>query len=44
MRYLRRIAEGAIDLWELPVGMTREATEIEIKRLETVEFDEEKRK
>ncbi len=44
VRYLRRIAEGGIDLGELPVGMTREATEIEIKRLETVEFDEEKRK
>lgn len=38
--YLRRIAEGTVELGELPIGMTRELTEEEIGRLESVHFDE----
>ncbi len=34
--YLRRIAEGGLELGDLPVGMTRELTEEEIDRLLTV--------
>ncbi len=38
--YLRRIAEGEVELGELPLGMTRELTEEEIAKLESVNFDE----
>ena len=38
--YLRRIAEGEIELADLPRGMTRELTEEEIAKLESVKFDE----
>lgn len=38
--YLRRIAEGELELGTLPIGMTRELTEEEIKNLESVNFDE----
>ncbi len=38
--YLRRIAEGGLQLGELPLGMTRELTDEEISMLETVNFDE----
>ena len=38
--YLRRIAEGGVELGALPVGMTRELTEEEIMSLESVDFDE----
>ena len=38
--YLRRIAEGGVELGALPLGMTRELTEEEIMSLESVDFDE----
>ena len=38
--YLRRIAEGGVELGDLPVCMTRELTETEIAALESVDFDE----
>ncbi len=38
--YLRRIAEGEVELGELPLGMTRELTGEEIAKLESVNFDE----
>jgi len=38
--YLRRIAEGEVELGELPLGMTRELTPEEIEKLEAVNFDE----
>lgn len=38
--YLRRVAEGKVELGELPLGMTRELTESEIELLESVDFDE----
>lgn len=38
--YLRRIAEGGLQLGELPLGMTRELTEDEVEVLESVHFDE----
>lgn len=38
--YLRRIAEGGLELGDLPLGKTRELTEEEIERLESVDFDE----
>ncbi len=38
--YLRRIAEGEVELGDLPIGMTRELTEDEIEKLESVKFDE----
>lgn len=38
--YLRRIAEGGLELGDLPVGMSRELTEDEIAALDTVKFDE----
>ena len=38
--YLRRIAEGSLELDGLPVGMTRKLTEEEIEQLESVDFDE----
>lgn len=38
--YLRRIAEGELELGDLPIGMTRELTEEEIDKLESVKFDE----
>lgn len=38
--YLRRIAEGGLQLGELPLGMTRELTEEEVEVLESVHFDE----
>lgn len=38
--YLRRVAEGGLELGELPVGKTRELTKEEIERLESVDFDE----
>ena len=38
--YLRRIAEGGVELGALPIGMTRELTEEEIMSLESVDFDE----
>ena len=38
--YLRRIAEGEIELGDLSLGMTRELTEEEIDKLESVKFDE----
>lgn len=38
--YLRRISEGGLELGELPVGMTRELTEMEMEALESVDFDE----
>ena len=38
--YLRRISEGCVTLGDLPVGKTRELTEEEIVRLESVHFDE----
>lgn len=38
--YLRRIAEGGIELGDLPIGKTRELTEEEVGRLESVDFDE----
>lgn len=40
VRYLRRIAEGELELGTLPLGMTRELTEREIQALEAVNFDE----
>ncbi len=38
--YLRRVAEGGVELGALPLGMTRELTESEIEALESVDFDE----
>lgn len=38
--YLRRIAEGEVELGSLPLGMTRELTLDEIEKLEAVNFDE----
>lgn len=38
--YLRRLSEGGLQLGELPLGMTREVTDEEIKALESVQFDE----
>lgn len=38
--YLRRIAEGGVELGALPLGMTRELTQEEITLLESVDFDE----
>lgn len=38
--YLRRIAEGTVELGGLPVGKTRELTNDEIIQLESVDFDE----
>lgn len=38
--YLRRIAEGGVELGELPLGMTRELTDEEVRLLESVDFDE----
>lgn len=38
--YLRRVAEGGLALGDLPIGMSRELTEEEIERLESVNFDE----
>lgn len=38
--YLRRIAEGEVQLGDLPLGMTRELTSEEIEMLEAVNFDE----
>lgn len=38
--YLRRIAEGELELGDLSIGMTRELTEEEIGALESVKFDE----
>lgn len=38
--YLRRIAEGGVQLGDLPCGKTRELTEYEIESLESVQFDE----
>ena len=38
--YLRRIAEGELELGDLPIGMTRELTDEEIASLESVKFDE----
>ena len=40
VRYLRRVAEGGLELGTLPLGMTRELTEAEIAALEAVNFDE----
>lgn len=39
--YLRRIAEGSVELGSLPVGKTRKLTDEEVQRLESVDFDEE---
>ncbi len=38
--YLRRIAEGEVELGSLERGMTRELTQEEIAKLESVNFDE----
>lgn len=38
--YLKRLAEGGVELGELPLGMTRELTEEEIASLLSVKFDE----
>ncbi len=38
--YLRRVSEGSLELGDLPAGMTRELTELEIAQLESVDFDE----
>ncbi len=38
--YLRRISEGGVSLNSLPLGMSRELTEEEIRSLEAVEIDE----
>ena len=38
--YLRRLSEGGLQLGELPLGMTRDVTDEEIKALESVQFDE----
>ncbi|MBQ6431762.1 MAG: rRNA pseudouridine synthase [Oscillospiraceae bacterium] len=38
--YLRRISEGSLELGDLPIGMTRELTDLEIEQLESVDFDE----
>ena len=38
--YLRRIAEGSVELGNLPKGMTRKLSEEEIGQLESVDFDE----
>lgn len=38
--YLRRIAEGSLELGSLPLGMTRKLTNEEIEQLESVDFDE----
>lgn len=38
--YLRRIAEGGLELGDLPLGMTRKLTDEEIEQLESVDFDE----
>lgn len=38
--YLRRIAEGEVQLGDLPLGMYRELTNEEIEKLEYVNFDE----
>lgn len=38
--YLRRIAEGGVELGDLPLGETRELTNEEIALLESVDFDE----
>ncbi|MBQ3356773.1 MAG: rRNA pseudouridine synthase [Oscillospiraceae bacterium] len=38
--YLRRISEGTLALGDLPLGMSRELTNEEIERLESVHFDE----
>ena len=40
VRYLRRVAEGGLELGTLPLGMTRELTGAEITALEAVNFDE----
>lgn len=40
VQYLKRIAEGEVFLGDLPIGKTRELTEMEITQLETVQFDE----
>ncbi len=40
VRYLRRVAEGGLELGTLPLGMTRELTDAEITALEAVNFDE----
>lgn len=38
--YLKRVAEGELNLGDLPRGMTRELSDQEIKGLESVHFDE----
>lgn len=38
--YLKRMAEGGVELGDLPLGMTRELTEEEIDALLSVKFDE----
>ena len=38
--YLRRIAEGCVQLGELPIGKTRELTNEELSLLDSVHFDE----
>lgn len=38
--YLKRMAEGGVELGDLPLGMTRELTEEEIGSLLSVKFDE----
>lgn len=40
VQYLKRIAEGAVALGDLPVGKTRELTDAEISQLDSVQFDE----
>ena len=42
--YLKRMAEGGVELGALPLGMTRELTEKEIASLLSVKFDEQKKK
>lgn len=38
--YLRRIAEGGVQLGELPIGKTRELTNEELSLLDSIHFDE----
>lgn len=38
--YLKRIAEGEVQLGDLPIGMTRELSKEEVESLESVKFDE----
>ena len=40
VEYLKRVAEGTVELGDLPLGMTRELTNEEVEGLLSVKFDE----